>query len=96
MPQKQSPVAAAALAVLARHMLWLSSTLTGAGLHRQQRDGAAWFTEWLTLPQLCVSTGRMLSLTGDLLARVQPNPKAMQADPQTGNGITEALCFALI
>ncbi|WP_378942914.1 lyase family protein [Paracoccus sp. R86501] len=98
MPQKQNPVAAAALAALSRQVLGLSSTMTGAGLHRQQRDGAAWFTEWLTLPQLCISTGRMLSLAEDLLSRLQPDAQAMQADLQTGNGVihAEALSFALV
>ncbi len=98
MPQKQNPVAAAALAALARQVLGLAAVMTGAGLHRQQRDGAAWFTEWLTLPQLCISAGRMLSLTGDLLSRLHPDASAMQADLQTGNGVihAEALSFALV
>ena len=98
MPQKQNPVAAAALAALARQVLGLAAVMTGAGLHRQQRDGAAWFTEWLTLPQLCISAGRMLTLAGDLLSRLHPDAKAMQADLQTGNGVihAEALSFALV
>jgi len=41
MPQKQNPVAASALAALARHVIGLASLVQGAALHRQQRDGAA-------------------------------------------------------
>ena len=41
----------------------LAGLVQGAALHRQQRDGAAWFGEWLTLPQLV-----------QLLARLQNQP----------------------
>jgi 3-carboxy-cis,cis-muconate cycloisomerase len=97
MPQKQNPVGPSVLVALARQVIGLSATLTGAGLHRQARDGAAWFTEWLTLPQMCISTGRALALADDLATRVQPDPAAMarvlQADAGTIHA--EALTFAL-
>jgi 3-carboxy-cis,cis-muconate cycloisomerase len=82
---------------LARQVIGLSATLTGAGLHRQARDGAAWFTEWLTLPQMCISLGRALALADDLAGRVRPDAEAMarvlQADAGTIHA--EALTFAL-
>ena len=67
MPQKQNPVGPSALVALSRQVIGLAAALQGAGLHRQQRDGAAWFQEWLTLPQLCISLGRALSLAADML-----------------------------
>jgi 3-carboxy-cis,cis-muconate cycloisomerase len=97
MPQKQNPVGPSVLVALARLVIGLSATLTGAGLHRQARDGAAWFTEWLTLPQMCISLGRALALADDLAGRVQPDSEAMarvlQADAGTIHA--EALTFAL-
>jgi 3-carboxy-cis,cis-muconate cycloisomerase len=97
MPQKQNPVGPSVLVALARQTIGLSATIQGAALHRQQRDGAAWFTEWLTLPQLCISTGRALTLAIDLAGRVAPNPAAMAAGLQADGGLimAEALTFAL-
>jgi 3-carboxy-cis,cis-muconate cycloisomerase len=97
MPQKQNPVAPSALVALSRQISGLAATLQSAALHRQQRDGAAWFTEWLTLPQLCLSTSRLLSLTNELLATLRPEP-AMMARPLTdapGLIHAEAVSFAL-
>lgn len=97
MPQKQNPVGPSVLVALARQVIGLSATLQGAGLHRQQRDGAAWFTEWLTLPQLCISTGRALALAGDLAGRITPDAVAMARGLDDGSGLihAEALSFAL-
>jgi 3-carboxy-cis,cis-muconate cycloisomerase len=97
MPQKQNPVGPSVLVALARQCIGLSATMQGAVLHRQQRDGAAWFTEWLTLPQLCISTGRALALALDLVPRITPNPTAMQAGLDADGGLirAEALTFAL-
>ncbi|WGV15017.1 class-II fumarase/aspartase family protein [Fuscovulum ytuae] len=97
MPQKQNPVGPSVLVALARQVIGLSATLIGAGLHRQARDGAAWFTEWLTLPQMCISTGRALELAGDLATRVEPDPAAMARvlAADAGTIHAEALTFAL-
>lgn len=97
MPQKQNPVAPSALVALARHVIGQAAILQGTGLHRQQRDGAAWFTEWLTLPQTCIALSRMLSLAQDCLSRLQPDPAALSAQIDTSHGsiYAEALTFAL-
>lgn len=97
MPQKQNPVGPSVLVALARQAVQLGAALQGAGIHRQQRDGAAWFTEWLTLPQLCVSTGKALALALDLAARITPRPAAMAQGLDDGTGLihAEALSFAL-
>lgn len=97
MPQKQNPVAASALVALARHVIGLAGVIQGAALHRQQRDGAAWFTEWLTLPNLCISTSRMISLSVEMVQHVVPDPVAMTRLLEDGLGLiqAEALTFAL-
>ena len=66
MPQKQNPVGPSVLVALAWQTAGLSATMPRAALHSLHRDAAAWFTEWLTLPQLCLSTGRALALAGDV------------------------------
>ena len=97
MPQKQNPVAPSALVALARFVIGQAAILQGAGLHRQQRDGAAWFTEWLTLPQTCIALSRALTLAGDCLSRLKPDAAAMaiQLDADHGSIHAEALTFAL-
>lgn len=97
MPQKQNPVAPSVLVALARQVAGLSATLAGAGLHRQMRDGAAWFTEWLVLPQMCLSCGRALALAADLAGRITPDPAAMSRVLEADGGTihAEALTFAL-
>lgn len=97
MPQKQNPVGPAVLVALARHTAGLAATIQGAAMPRQQRDGAAWFTEWLALPQLCILTGRALTLAQDLSQRLAPDPQAMARGLATdGNLIhAETLTFAL-
>ena len=97
MPQKQNPVAPSVLVALARQTAALSAAIQGAGLHRQQRDGAAWFVEWLTLPQLCISTGCALELALDLAGRITPNAAAMARNLDDGHGLihAESYSFAL-
>ncbi|WP_028713076.1 lyase family protein [Paracoccus sp. J55] len=97
MPQKQNPVGPSVLVALARQAAALASALQGAGIHRQQRDGAAWFVEWLTLPQLCISTGRALALALDLSGRIAPDAQAMARGLDDGSGLihAEAFTFAL-
>lgn len=97
MPQKQNPVPAAVLAALARHVIALVPAVQGAAIHRQQRDGAAWFGEWLALAPLCLALGRAVGLAGDLVTRLVPNPAAL-ARPLTAPPAlihAEALTFAL-
>ncbi|MCG6113095.1 MAG: adenylosuccinate lyase family protein [Paracoccus sp.] len=97
MPQKQNPIGPSALAALSRATLGHAATLQGTGLHRQQRDGAAWFTEWLVLPQLAAGTGAALLRASEVLERLSPDAAAMGADLNAGHGTihAEALTFAL-
>lgn len=98
MPQKQNPVAPSVLVALARFSLALNGAMQGAALHRQQRDGAAWFTEWLSLPQLCLACGRSLAIATDTATSLTPDPAKMRAGLDSdGLGLihAEALSFAL-
>lgn len=97
MPQKQNPVGPAVLVALARQGIGLAATLQATTLHRQQRDGAAWFTEWLTLPPLALATGRALMLAERIAAQITPDPEAMARGLAAEGGLihAEALTFAL-
>lgn len=97
MPQKSNPVLPSLLVALARHLVALNATMQGADLHRQQRDGAAWFTEWLSLPQMCLGLARGLSAATDLIGGITPDPTRMRAAIDDGTDLVhaEALSFAL-
>lgn len=97
MPQKQNPVGPSAMVALTRHAQGLNSTLQGSALHRQARDGAAWFTEWLTLPQLCLSLAAGLTHARALAEGLAPNTAALTRGfaATQDTYLAEALSFAL-
>ncbi len=87
MPQKQNPVAPASLIALSHQAAGLRSTLQAGAQQKQQRDGAAWFTEWLTLPQLCLGAASALVTAKSISASLAPQMATMR------HGISET-CFA--
>jgi 3-carboxy-cis,cis-muconate cycloisomerase len=60
MAHKSNPVAAEVLVALARYNAGLAGTLQQAMVHEYERSGAAWTLEWLTLPEILVTTGASL------------------------------------
>lgn len=97
MPQKANPVGPSALVSLARMVAGLDGVVQGAAVHGMQRDGAAWMAEWLTLPQMCVLTGRALALAGEVAGQLRPDAQAMARGLAADCGLihAEALTFAL-
>lgn len=97
MPQKQNPVLPSAMAATARQAIGLYATLQGAALHRMDRDGAAWFTEWLVLPQLCLATTATLIHGQSLSQSLTPHPETMLTAMTDGQNLihAEALSFTL-
>lgn len=97
MPQKANPVGPSLVSALARFAAGLNATLQFAPVHRQQRDGAAWFSEWLVLPQLCLAAGRSLLTIGNLAKTLEPVPEAMADNLAAENGavFAEALNLEL-
>lgn len=71
MAHKSNPVNAEVLVALARFNAGLAGTLQQAMVHENERSGAAWTLEWLTLPSMLVTTGASLRLAGDLLDQVR-------------------------
>jgi 3-carboxy-cis,cis-muconate cycloisomerase len=97
MPQKQNPVAPSVLAALARQGSGLFSVLQGASIQQHQRDGAAWFTEWMCLPQIVLGAASAAKTGKELCAGVAPNAEAMAGALSGGLDMihAEALSFAL-
>ncbi|MEM6939433.1 MAG: lyase family protein [Pseudomonadota bacterium] len=97
MPQKQNPVGPSALVALNHHFAGLRSTLGAAAQHQHQRDGAAWFTEWMAVPGLSLCCAAALQHAKRLADGVTPRPVHMHAalDGNLGLIHAEALSFAL-
>ncbi|AHC99670.1 lyase family protein [Leisingera methylohalidivorans] len=97
MPQKQNPVAPSVLTALARQGIGLFSVLQGASMQQHQRDGAAWFTEWMCLPQIVLGAASAAKTGRALCAGLAPNAAAMASALSDGLGMihAEALSFAL-
>ncbi|MFZ8941994.1 MAG: lyase family protein, partial [Gemmobacter sp.] len=70
MAHKQNPILAETMVALARHVAGLQGTLAQAMIHEQERSGAAWPLEWLTLPAMAEATGATLRHTARLIASV--------------------------
>ena len=97
MPQKQNPVAASAIVALSQQAAALHTGLTLSAQYQHQRDGAAWFAEWMLLPQVVLSAASAVQKAVALVQDTQPVPERMMtALGQNGDTIyAEALSFAL-
>lgn len=71
MAQKSNPVGAEHLVALAHHNAVLASGLYHAMVHENERSGAAWTLEWVTLPQMLRNTGGALRIAGGLLGSIR-------------------------
>jgi 3-carboxy-cis,cis-muconate cycloisomerase len=71
MAHKQNPVAAEAMVALARYVGGQQGILSQAMIHEQERSGAAWALEWLTLPAMAEATGAALNHAIRLLGSVE-------------------------
>lgn len=71
MPHKQNPIAAEALVTLARYTAAQQGALAQALVHEQERSGAAWALEWLTLPAMCEATGAATRQANRLLSSLR-------------------------
>ena len=96
MPQKQNPVGPSLLVTLARVLHGFEATLKGAAMHRFQRDGAAWFTEWMVLPQIVLGAATAARRGRILVGDLRPDPARMAATlGSDGLLFSETLSFAL-
>lgn len=97
MPQKQNPVAPSALQALGHQVTGLRAAMAPATQHLHQRDGAAWFAEWMVLPQIALSAASALQHAKSLTQSMSPDAIQMAATLEGGLGLihAEALSFAL-
>jgi 3-carboxy-cis,cis-muconate cycloisomerase len=70
MPHKQNPVNAETLVTLARFNAVQISALHQSLVHEQERSGAGWMLEWMSLPQMVTATGSSLLIAERLAAQI--------------------------
>jgi 3-carboxy-cis,cis-muconate cycloisomerase len=97
MPQKTNPVGPSVLAALAAQMGGLRAGLQASASHQHQRDGVAWFAEWMILPQVCLTAASALQSAASITEQMTPDTDAMRAALSVDGGLihAEALSFAL-
>ena len=86
MAHKQNPVRAELLVAFARANAGALAGMHHALVHEQERSGAAWTLEWLTLPQMLVSTGASLRLAQKLAEQIEREGAAGHVIPPQGSG----------
>lgn len=97
MPQKSNPVLPSLLVAIARQIVGLNTAIQSALPQRQERDAAAWMTEWMSLPQMLILAGRALCVAEDLAKSITPDTGAMLRHIEATGGtlFAEALSFTL-
>ena len=97
MPQKQNPVGPSAIIALGHQFTGQRVTLQAAAAHQHQRDGGAWFSEWMAVPQLTLCLASALSQAKRLASGISPHPVKMHSALHAELGLihAEALSFAL-
>lgn len=97
LPQKQNPIVAETLVALARFAGSQAGAMHQAGIHANERDGAAWTLEWLVLPPLIQATGAALRLAGEAVASLAVDAARMRENLESQRGLAhgEAASFAL-
>ncbi len=97
MPQKQNPVGPSAIIALGHQFTGQRVTLQAASAHQHQRDGGAWFAEWMAVPQLALTLAAGLQHAKTLVAGLAPHPVQMHSALSAGLELihAEALSFAL-
>ncbi|MBO6757028.1 MAG: 3-carboxy-cis,cis-muconate cycloisomerase [Roseibium sp.] len=97
LPNKANPVGAELLIALARHNAGLLGTAHQAALQEHERGGAGWTLEWLSLPQMAMTTGAALFHANRLFGGLEIDAARMRANLNVSNGLllAEALGFEL-
>jgi 3-carboxy-cis,cis-muconate cycloisomerase len=90
MPQKMNPVTAEVLVTLARHNAALLAEMHQSLVHAHERDGAAWSSEWLALPEMAVAAGASLRGANTLIDALTVDTGRMKENLAALNGLTSA------
>jgi adenylosuccinate lyase len=86
MPHKRNPELSEHLGTLARVVRADAALALEGMVHEHERDGRAWKTEWLALPEACLLTGAALAFGVRLLEGLEVDIGRMSANLQDRGG----------
>ena len=97
MPQKQNPVACAAVLSAAVRMPGLVATVLSGMVQEHERALGGWQAEWEVIPQICALAFEALDHTTTVISGLEVRRERMSANLDVTNGLifAEALTFAL-
>jgi 3-carboxy-cis,cis-muconate cycloisomerase len=97
MPQKSNPVACEVIVTAARSNATLISAMHQAMIQEHERGSPGWQLEWITLPQMAVTTGAALNHAIAVVETLEVDATRMRANLDASNGLilAEAATFAL-
>jgi 3-carboxy-cis,cis-muconate cycloisomerase len=98
LPHKANPVGPEVLVALAGFAADRVGSLHRALVSANERDGAAWTLEWLTLPDLLIAAGAATRIAGELIAGLVVDRGKMLAHVSEPPGLlfAEAATYALM
>jgi adenylosuccinate lyase len=86
MPHKRNPELSEQIVTLARLVRGHATLGVEAMVHEHERDGRAWKTEWVLLPEACLFTGAALAFTVRLLEGLEVDVERMRANLDARGG----------
>lgn len=86
MPHKVNPEISEHLVTLARVVRSHVGLALEAMLQEHERDGRAWKTEWIVLPEVCNLSAAALAFAGTLLERLEVDPARMRSNLEACGG----------
>lgn len=86
MPHKRNPELSEHLVTLARIVRADAGVALEAMVHEHERDGRAWKSEWIVLPEACLLTGTALSMAARLLTGLEIDTDRMRANVEATGG----------
>jgi adenylosuccinate lyase len=97
MPHKQNPELSEHLVTLARLVRANAMVAVEAVIAEHERDGRAWKTEWIVLPEACLYTGVSLAMGCRLLEGLEADPQRMRRNLEAEGGylLSEPVMHAL-
>jgi 3-carboxy-cis,cis-muconate cycloisomerase len=95
MPQKQNPVACAAVLAAAARVPALVSILLAAMPQENERGLGGWHAEWETLPEIFELTAGALAQLRHIIANLSVHSKQMRANCDAAGGLLYAATIVL-
>ncbi len=90
MPHKRNPELSEHLVTLAKVIRSHAALALEGMVHEHERDGRAWKTEWISVPEACLLTGAALDLAVRLVEGLEVDEQRMRANVEACDGYLQS------